>query len=134
MKSKTSDGLVLIDDDAYNPNLPSSRLVSKSEAQLSIEAKSFWLDFENGMLPANIVIGRMLPANIVIGQKLLQGALKSGREYTVATVPYTVYTVSIHIQAFICIDMKNFLPLYTEAEQKCLAVYSQQPVCHIQDL
>lgn len=124
MKSKTSDGLVLIDDDAYNPNLPSSRLVSKSEAQLSIEAKSFWLDFENGMLPANIVIG----------QKLLQGALKNGREYTVATVPYTVYTVSIHIQAFICIDMKNFLPLYTEAEQKCLAVYSQQPVCHIQDL
>ena len=115
MKSKTPDGLALIDDDAYDPNLPSSQLVSKSEAQLSIEAKSFWLDFEN----------EMLPVNILIGQKLLQGALKNGREYAVATVPYTVYTVSIHTQAFNCIDMKYFLPLYTEAEQTCLAVYSQ---------
>ena len=80
MKSKTSDGLALIDDDAYNPRLPSSRLVSKSEAQLSIEPKSFWLDYEDGTLPVSIVID----------QKLLHGALKDGREYTVVTVPYTV--------------------------------------------
>lgn len=95
MKSKTPDGLALIDDDAYDPHLPSSRLVSKSEAQLSIEAKSLWLNFENGTLPVSIVIG----------QKLLHGALKNGREYTVATVPYTVYKVYFHTQVLICIDM-----------------------------
>lgn len=95
MKSKIPDGLALVDDDAFHPRSPSSRLVSKSEAQLSIEAKSFWLDFDNGTLPINIAIG----------QKLLQGALKNGREYTVATVPYTVYTVSFHIQVFMCSDM-----------------------------
>ena len=87
VESKTLDGLALIDDNAYDPRLPSSSLVSKNEAQLSTEAKSFWLDFENGKLPVNIVIG----------QKLLQGALKDDVEYTVATVPYTVFMVIFHI-------------------------------------
>ena len=113
VKNKTPDGLVLIDDDAYDPNLPSSRLVSKSEAQLSIEAKSFWLDFENGMLPVNIVIG----------QELLQGALKNGREYAVATVPYTVYMVSIHIQVFICI-YSIFFPCNIQKQSNSVLLFT----------
>ena len=95
VESKTLDGLALIDDDAYDPRLPSSPLVSKNEAQLSTEAKSFWLDFENGTLPVNIVIG----------QKLLQGALKDDVEYTVATVPYTVYMVSFPTKVLMGSDM-----------------------------
>lgn len=99
MESKTPDGLPLIDDDVYDPHLPSSSLISKSEAQLSVEAKSFWLDFEN----------ETLPNNIVIGQKLLNGALKGGREYAVVTVPYTAYMVSFHTVFMTAqLDMKLF--------------------------
>lgn len=97
VESKTLDGLALIDDNAYDPRLPSSSLVSKNKAQLSTKAKSFWLDFENGKLPVNIVIG----------QKLLQGALKDDVEYTVTTVPYTVFMVSFHMKIFMCKDMQN---------------------------
>ena len=95
MKSKALNGMPLIDRDDCDPRLPSSRLVSKNEAQLSTEAKSFRLDFENGTLPVNIVIG----------QKLLQGALKDDVEYTVATVPYTVYMVSFPTKVLMGSDM-----------------------------
>ena len=112
VESKTADGLPLIDDEAYEPLQPSSPLVSKSDAQMSMEARSFWLDFED----------RTLPNNIIIDQNLLNGALKDGREYALVTVPYTVYTVSVNniMCSSIHMTFYMFLPLLQKQNESVL--------------
>ena len=84
---KTSiDNLPVIDEKLLEPFSPLSPLLSKKEAQKSTEAKSFWIEFKDGMIPKNILID----------ESLLNGTLKHGTEYTVVAVPYTLQKVSLH--------------------------------------
>ena len=85
VESKTIDELPIIDEEFLEPFLPFSPLLTEKEAQQSMEAKSFWLDFGDGILPTSIVIGN----------NLLNGSIKAGREYTVVTVPYTLLKVGL---------------------------------------
>ena len=82
--TKTSDNVPEIDEVLLEPFSPFSPLLTKKEAEKTVEAKSFWLDFQS----------EALPNSIVIDKGLLNGSMKGGREYTVVTVPYTLYTVS----------------------------------------
>lgn len=72
------------DEELFEPFSPFSPLLTEKEAQHTSDARSLWLEFS----------GEVLPESIVIDNGLLNGSLKHGSQYTVVTVPYTLYMVS----------------------------------------